>query len=198
MPARPATGTKRIRQTLSQLDREIAARRRKLDALRPLAPRSIAALDAWYDVELTFSSNAIEGNSLTRAETAVVLEKGITVGGKPLKDHLEALDHAEALQFVRVLAQTGETIREGDVREIHKLVLGRSNPAEAGRYSRHQRALLGSRLTLPSPAEVPPLMADFALWLQAAPPEPETAFDAHTNSSPSTRSRTATVARAGS
>ena len=79
----------------------LAAAKADLDRLRPVSPQSLAALAAWYDVELTYSSNAIEGNTLTRSETALVLEKGITIGGKPLKDHLEAIGHRDALHFVR-------------------------------------------------------------------------------------------------
>ena len=79
-------------------------KKQRLDRLRPLSPRSLEALEAWYDVELTYSSNAIEGNTLTRSETAILLEKGITIAGKPLKDHLEAIGHRDALGFVRTLA----------------------------------------------------------------------------------------------
>lgn len=150
-----------------------------LDGLRPLAGESLAALARWYDVELTYTSNAIEGSTLTRSETAVVVEKGITIGGKPLRDHLEALDHMDALAFVRVLAASAEPLREGDVREIHRLVLARSDPDEAGRYSARQRRVLGSAVRFPSPAEIPPLMADFADWLGKAEVEPPTAFEAH-------------------
>ncbi len=166
-----------------------------LDRLRPLSRKSLAALAAWYDVELTYSSNAIEGNTLTRSETAIVLEKGITIGGKPLKDHLEAIGHGDALHFVRALAAAGplpnppplagegrvgaETVREIDIREIHRLILARIDPEEAGRYSQHQRAIAGSPLVLPSPAEIAALMGDFAAWLAAAPAGPETAFAAH-------------------
>lgn len=162
----------------------LAAKKAELDRLRPLSPGSVAALDAWYDVELTYSSNAIEGNTLTRSETAVVLEKGITVGGKPLRDHLEAVGHRDALGYVRILAGRVETLREGDVREIHRLVTGRVEPGEAGRYSMVQRQILGSPLVLPSPAELGPLMGDFGLWLgrvtgEAGGVEPEVAFAAH-------------------
>jgi len=151
----------------------------RLDHLRPLDPRSLEALAAWYDVELTYSSNAIEGNTLTRSETAIVLEKGITIGGKPLKDHLEALGHRDALHLVRALAAAGETLREIDIREIHRLIQTRVDPEEAGRYSRHQRMIAGSSLVLPGPVEIPALMGDFAAWLAAAPIGPETAFAAH-------------------
>ncbi len=147
--------------------------------MRPVAGRSLAELDKWYDVELTYTSNALEGNTLTRNETAIVLEKGITVSGKPLKDHLEATGHKVALVYVRDLAKEPEPIRDLDIRNIHRLVLQKIEPEEAGRYSNHQRVIAGSLLVLPSPAEIPSRMGDFARWLEKAPPTAETAFDAH-------------------
>ena len=157
----------------------IARKKAELDRLRPLSGKSLAALSSWYDVELTYTSNAIEGNTLTRSETAIVLEKGLTIGGKPLKDHLEAIGHKDALDYVRALAARDEPVREGDVRAIHRLVMRRVDPDEAGRYSGHQRQILGSTLVLPSPAEIPALMGDLGQWLAKAPPTPETAFTAH-------------------
>ncbi|MGA8551341.1 MAG: Fic family protein [Stellaceae bacterium] len=158
---------------------KLRAKKDRLDRLRPLTGRGLQALAEWYDVELTWSSNAIEGNTLTRSETAIVLEKGITIGGKPLKDHLEAVGHRDALGYVRTLAARSEPIRETDIREIHRLILTRIDPDEAGAYSRHQRMIAGSAVVLPSPAEIPALMGDFVRWLQGAPPDPETAFAAH-------------------
>ncbi len=157
----------------------ILARKLELDRLRPLSAGSLAALAAWYDVELTYSSNAIEGSTLTRSETAIVLLHGITVGGKPLRDHLAALDHNDALHHVRALAGRAEPLREGDVRETHRLVTLRADPREAGQYSRHQRQTVGSPLLLPSPAEIVPLMGDFGRWLAGAAASPEAAFAAH-------------------
>ncbi len=161
-----------------EIDR-LRRKRQQLDRLRPVSPRGLAALAAWYDVELTYSSNAIEGNTLTRSETAIVLEKGITIGGKPLKDHLEAIGHRDALAFVRTLAAAGEPLREIDIREIHRLILAQVDPEEAGRYSRHQRMIAGSSLVLPTPAEIPAAMGDFAAWFAAAPAGYDTAFAAH-------------------
>ena len=163
---------------MNQAER-IAAKKAELDSLRPISGRSLAELDNWYDVELTYTSNAIEGNTLTRNETAIILEKGITVSGKPLKDHLEATGHRDALTYVRVLAAAGEPVREVDIRNIHHLVLQKIEPEEAGRYSRHNRVIAGSSLVLPSPAEIPALMGDFARGLETAPSTPEAAFDAH-------------------
>ncbi|WP_295384015.1 Fic family protein [uncultured Thiodictyon sp.] len=157
----------------------ISVLKRRLDALRPLSRGALESLEAWYEVELTYTSNAIEGNTLTRQETALVLGQGITVRGKPLKDHLEAIDHQDAWRFVRELAQRGVPIVEYDIRQIHALVLGRSDREEAGRYSQRQRMILGSLAVLPSPAEVPALMGDFTRWLAAAPPDPATAGEAH-------------------
>jgi Fic family protein len=162
----------------SDLDR-LQLKKDRLDRLRPLSLQSLAALAAWYDVELTYSSNAIEGNTLSRSETAIVLEKGITIGGKPLKDHLEAIGHRDALHFIRKLAGAAEAVRETDIREIHRLVVGRIAPDDAGRYSQHQRLIAGSPLILPSPAELPALMGDFAVWLKDASAGPRTAFTAH-------------------
>ena len=161
------------------LSEYIVQKKAELDALRPLSAQMLQQLDRWYDVELTYSSNAVEGNTLTRNETAVVLEKGITVSGKPLRDHLEATGHRDALLYIRELATGTDPVREADVRNIHRLVMQRVDPDEAGRYSNHQRLIAGSSLVLPSPAEIPALMSDFVHWLQSTPQTPDAAFDAH-------------------
>lgn len=158
---------------------EIAAKKAALDARRPLARADIARLDAWYDVELTYTSTAIEGNTLTRQETAVVLEKGITVRGKPLKDHMEATDHRDAWHFVRDLAKRDTKLREIDLRSVHQLVLARTDADAAGRYSERPRLVSGSRARFPEPAAVPGMMAGFADWLAGAAPSAPTAFEAH-------------------
>jgi len=147
--------------------------------LRSLNPQSLDALAAWYDVELTYSSNAIEGGSLTRGETAIVLERGFNGGDKPLKDRLEATGHRDALRFVRSLVASGEWVRESDIRELHRLIAVRTDPAQAGRYTRHQRVIADAPIVPASPAEIPALMGEFTDWLADAPAVPETAFAAH-------------------
>jgi Fic family protein len=151
----------------------------ELDRLPPLCPRALRALADWYEIELTYTSNASEGSTLTRSETALVLEKGSEIAGKPLKDQLEALAHREAWHFIRILAAAGGPVREGDIREVHRLISVRTDPEEAGRYARDQRIYPGSSLELPTPAEIPALMEKFAVWLAAAPGGPEIAFAAH-------------------
>jgi Fic family protein len=159
----------------------IAAKRKRLAELRPLSPQAFANLEHYYDIELTYTSNAIEGNTLTAVETTLVIEQGITVSGKPLKDHLEALDHYDAVRYVRELARHDAPLTESDVRNLHKLVMRRSNPDVAGRYTALPRYVQteSGRHSFPLPAEVPALMADFATWLRTAPNTPDAAFTAH-------------------
>jgi Fic family protein len=163
------------------LVQQIAAKKAELDRLRPQAPHGLDNLNRSYDIELTYTSNAIEGNTLTAAETRMVIEHGIAIGGKPLKDHLEAVDHFEALRYVRDLARQTVPLRETDIRNLHRLVMQRSAPDMAGRYASQGRYVEtdSGRHYFPSPAEVPPLMADLAKWLGAASATPETAFTAH-------------------
>jgi Fic family protein len=159
----------------------IAAQKERLDKLRPLPQEALANLEHYYDIELTYTSNAIEGNTLSAVETTLVIEKGVTIGGKPLKDHLEALDHYDAIRYVRELGRQTTALTESDVRNLHRLVMQRSGPGIAGRYAdlpRYVRTETG-RHTFPSPAEIPALMGDFAVWLKAAPNTTATAFTAH-------------------
>lgn len=158
---------------------EIHRKKARLDQLRPFSQEALAELEAWYDVELTYTSNAIEGNTLTRQETALVLEKGLTVRGKPLKDHQEAVDHLDAMKFVRGLVAQDRAITEADVRDIHRLVVGSTLKSEAGSYSQHRRRIAGSMVVFPNPAKVPALMAEFGSWLTQSQPSPETALQAH-------------------
>lgn len=166
---------------MDELLLSIGEKKRRLDELRPLSAEALTRLEHYYDVELTYTSNAIEGNTLTAVETTLVIEKGITVSGKPLKDHLEALDHYEAIRWVRELGRQATPITESDIRNLHRLVVQRSAPEIAGQYAnlpRYVRTETG-RHTFPSPAEISPLMNDFAQWLKTAPVNPETAFAAH-------------------
>lgn len=162
----------------------VRAKKRELDALR-LAIRTGAldALDRSQRIDITFTSNAIEGNTLTAGETALVIEKGITIAGKPLKDHLEAIDHARALDWViGIAAHPGRPFREGDIRDLHRLVVASSAPEIAGRYADGGRYVNTDAgvFHFPAPVEVPALMADFGRWLAQAEAVPETAFAAHT------------------
>ena len=163
------------------LRESIAAKKDRLDRLRPLPAQALARLEHYYDIEITYTSNAIEGNTLSPVETTLVIEQGVTIGGKPLKDHLEALDHYDAIRYVRELARERTPLTESDVRNLHRLVVQRSRPDIACAYAdtaRFVRTETG-RHAFPSPTEIPALMGDFAGWLASAPDTPEAAFAAH-------------------
>jgi Fic family protein len=157
----------------------IRAKKDRLDALRPMSAGALSQLQKYYDVELTYTSNAIEGNTLTHRETAEVIEHGITVGGKPLRDHLEALDHYDALQWMRELASDAIPLSEAIVCEMHRRIVARSQPLIAGLYSPHPRRIAGSTVIFPNPLKIPDLMRDFGSWLSRAPHSAEVSFDAH-------------------
>src|ERR1700684_4260722 len=166
---------------MNELLTSIAAQKNRLDELRPLSQKALANLEHYYDIELTYTSNAIEGNTLSPVETTLVIEQGITIGGKPLKDHLEALDHYDAMLYIREMARHPAPLTASDIRNLQGLVVQRSQPGIAGRYAdlaRYVRTESG-RHVFPSPAEIPALMGDLAAWLASAPNTPETAFTAH-------------------
>ena len=80
---------------------ELTAKKKEIDSYRPLKEELVRNLEEWFRVELTYTSNAIEGNTLTRRETALVVEKGLTVRGKSLVEHLEVTNHAQALSWIK-------------------------------------------------------------------------------------------------
>lgn len=164
---------------LTDIMRSVEEKKARLDRLRPRG--GLSNLEHSHDLELTYTSNAIEGNTLSAVETTLVIEQGITIGGKPLKDHLEAIDHYEAIRYVREIARKMVPLTELDVRSLHRLVVQRSRPDIAGRYADQGRYVLTEtgRHSFPSPAEIPALMGDYARWLASAPGTPRTAFDAH-------------------
>src|SRR5271170_1763884 len=124
---------------LVALINDIEQKKAQLDRARPLSPGALTNLEHTYDLELTYTSNAIEGNALTQIETNLVIEQGITIGGKRLKDHLEAVDHHDAIRYVRELARRQILLTESDVRGLHALALKRSDPEIAGRYATSNR-----------------------------------------------------------
>ncbi len=117
---------------MDRLKLDTASKKKELDSLRPLSAEALSRLNHYYDLDITYTSNAIEGNTLSPVETTLVIEKGVTVGGKPLKDHLEALDHDDAILYVRSLDSERSITTESDIRNLHRLVLLRSSPRIAG------------------------------------------------------------------
>lgn len=127
---------------------------------RPLDDYELQQLKAYYRIGLTYSSNALEGNSLTESETKVVLEDGITIGGKPLRDHYEAAGHGEAFDLLYRLAKRGE-ITEADILGLHKLFYYRIDSEHAGKYRTRPVIITGTDFVPPPPQAVPHAMEEF-------------------------------------
>ena len=143
---------------------EIDALKVRLTAKRPLTDGEREQLRNAFLVDYTYSSNAIEGNTLTLSETAMVLA-GMTIGEKPLKDHLEATGHRDAFCFLEDFVKSGEAVGESFVRQLHSLVLS-DKPKDKGVYRRIPVIITGAVHAPPQPSMVAPMMEAWALDLQ--------------------------------
>jgi Fic family protein len=164
---------------LDKLWASIVERKGRLDALRPLSGPALVALQKSFDVDLTYTSNAIEGNTLTLRETAEVIEHGITVGGKSLRDHLEAVDHYNAVLWMRALAGSEASLGEATVRELHRRIVFRSQAEIGGVYSTLPRRIAGSPAVFPRPLKIRMSMKGFWEWLEEEEASATAGFVAH-------------------
>lgn len=137
----------------------------RISAQRPFPAETLESLRAYYRVGLTYTSNALEGNSLTESETKVVIEDGLTVGGKPLRDVCEATGHARAFDYLQTLISNRRPLTEADILELHRLFYSQIDKEHAGVWRTVRVFLSGSRRVLPSPRDVPRLMAEFVAWM---------------------------------
>lgn len=126
----------------------IDEKKEKLDALRPLPKYTLKSLREKLSLEWIYNSNAIEGNTLTIYETKVVLE-GITVGGKTLREHLEVINHQDAITYVEEIIQRKEPFSEWQIKNLHRLVLKGIHDENAGVYRNQQVFISGAKHTPP-------------------------------------------------
>ena len=134
----------------------------KIDSYRPLDENTIEQIQEYYRIGLTYSSNALEGNTLDLVETKVVLEDGLTINGKPMKDHLETLGHSDAFYELLKLAKA-DTITENNIKYLHRLFYKRINEDEAGNYRTKNVIVTGSEIDFPKPEELANKMQEFIL-----------------------------------
>lgn len=137
---------------------------RQIQSFRPLPKALLPQIKEYYRIGLTYSSNAIEGNTLTETETKVVLEDGLTIAGKPLRDHYEASGHSEAFDLVYELAKK-KAITEKDILQIHRLFYYRIDEDNAGKYRKVPVVITGTDYVPPSPGKVPGAMRKFTAQL---------------------------------
>ena len=146
-----------LRELYDQLD----DLKKCLDSFRPFNPAQVENLRESYDTQYTHESNAIEGNSLTLHETSMVVNEGITIGGKPMRDHLEAINHAEAVKSLHEFVSDNEPFSEKVLLRFHSLILHGVQSEDAGRYRTGRVRVAGSQRIFPNPLKVPDLMAEY-------------------------------------
>jgi len=139
---------------------------KELNKLRPLPAVAVKKLQEQFRIEMTYNSNAIEGNSLTLRETELVINKGITVKGKPLKDHLEARDHYDALEHLYDLIRKKrkDFISEDLICKLHQLIVSKTDKEWAGRYRNSGVRIFGARHIPPAAHKIQGLMNDYLKW----------------------------------
>lgn len=150
------------------LEISIREKLRKLNQARPLSQAVIAKLQKQFQIEMTYNSNAIEGNSLTLKETFLVINEGITIKNKPLKDHLEAKNHQEALDYLYDLIDKNkrQTMSEQLIRSIHQLIIQETDKKWAGKYRDGAVYIGGADHIPPDALEVPHAIKDLFKWLK--------------------------------
>jgi len=135
----------------------------KLDAMRPLPEAAVRNLHEDLVLRWTYHSNAIEGNTLTLRETKVALE-GITIGGKTLREHFEAINHRDAILYVEDIVRKNEPFSEWQIKGIHSLILKNIDEENAGRYRIINVTIGGARHVPPDFLHLPQQMGDLAKW----------------------------------
>lgn len=135
----------------------------RLQDLRPLPAEALQKIEEALAIEYTYESNRIEGNTLTLQETELVVNEGVTIAGKSMREHLEAINHAEAIDYIKDFAKKDIEISQRTIKEIHALVLHGINRENAGRYRTVPVLISGSRHTPPQPYLIEKQMEDFMI-----------------------------------
>ncbi|MDR3642564.1 MAG: Fic family protein [Candidatus Doudnabacteria bacterium] len=152
----------------NHLKERIDAKLKQLQHLRPLPAAAVEKLRQQFAIEMTYNSNAIEGNRLTLKETFLVINEGLTIKGKPLKDHLEAKDHYEALNYLYESIEHNKkhTLSEVFIRSLQNLVVKDTDLEYAGKYRISNVSIGGSDHVPPDATEVPALMRVLLNWIR--------------------------------
>jgi Fic family protein len=152
---------KSISKGLKKLLIEIDRKKKMLSEYRELDSFRIAQA---LELEYTFESNRIEGNTLTLKETDLVINEGLTISGKSMREHLEAINHKEAIDYIKYLIDKNSEISEREILSIHNLILRGIDPSNAGKYRTVQVMIKGSEHLPPAPYLVAKQMEDLMLW----------------------------------
>ena len=150
---------------LDNLLKEIDAKKAVIDAVRPLSQVISSKLKEYLDIEWTYNSNAIEGNTMTLSETMLILKEGLTISGKSMREHLEVTNHKNAIDYLSELLTKVEPITQQDIKQIHALILEGIKNEYAGRYRDVEVFISGSTYEPPKSEKLDSLMLGFSKWL---------------------------------
>lgn len=153
-----------------RIHRRIIEKKKRLDSYRPLPPAMLARLRRELVIEYTYDSNAIEGSTLTLRETRLVIEDGVTVSGKSLREHLAASNHPEAIRFIEGLVEGGRGLDEVAILRLHELIL-KGIEEDAGNYRVSGVRVAGATFSPPPSKDIGPLMLELVSWLKENPEE---------------------------
>lgn len=137
----------------------------KVDVFRPFESEMLKKVKEFYKISTTWSSNALEGNTLTESETKVLLEDGLTAAGKPLKYTLEAMGHGDAYEFMFTLLGTKE-IKEKDIKKLHKLFYFHIDSKQAGKYRAEPVFISGSNYSVSRETDIEEDMIKLCNWIR--------------------------------
>lgn len=151
---------------LQKVLNEIDAIKFKIDALKPLNTIQLERLNDYFFTNYTFESNKIEGNTLTLQETSLVIKEGLTIGGKSVREHLEAINHSEAVNFINDIAIKSEHLNERTIKDLHYLVLKSIQTTNAGKYRSVEVRISGSEHLPPVFFDVPFKMQELINYYQ--------------------------------
>ncbi|MEO8289169.1 MAG: Fic family protein [Chloroflexota bacterium] len=147
-----------------RLAKRLSDKKTQLDLHRPLPAGVVRRLGESLRLLLTYHSNAIEGNTLTLRETQVVIETGLTIGGHPLREHLEATNHAHAYEYLTELADRSEPISRETILALHRLVMEGIDES-AGHFRTGQVYIRGARTTPPPAGQLERLIGNWLEWI---------------------------------
>lgn len=153
----------KVSKTLASILTQIDELKAKLDQYRQFDSYRISQA---LELEYTFESNRIEGNTMTLRETDLVINEGLTISGKSMREHLEAINHQEAIAFIKDLMNKNTSLVEREVLSIHNLILRGIHPEDAGRYRKVQVMIKGSTHMPPQPFLVAKEMEDYFIWYE--------------------------------
>ena len=148
----------------NKIQNRVEEKKAKLDSFRPLSKSVLLRLREQFIIEWTYNSNAIEGNTLTLKETALVLREGLTVSGKTLQEHTEATNHKQAIELLEGFVKQKRGFSEKELLALHKIILSNIDEEFAGVYRRQRVRILGASIVLPNPLKIPDLMKEYFHW----------------------------------